>query len=217
MNQEEVNSKQFYISPIETGIPESIFEDIEDGECYPLMKIIEENADGIRDKINDYITKNIEISDGDILCFVENPYRNNFKFIWYDNCIHNLDDTVDEYGSLPKTDTLLVKPNSRFHPRYWNDTIVHNGYYYVCNEYIKECTENIHKIKDKYNNNLLVTHFTHSGCVETVVLNPDLYDPNMSLKELKKLFINSLETGLFNWDEIGIEYEGYDFRYTSMV
>lgn len=213
-----IYSNQILITLEQLGIPESAYAD-KYIDMMGLSEMLNEIEGFTETLINTYVNANLVVNAGDIIYFIEKPYRNSTKGIWYDNCIHDLDNEVDEYGALPKVESFFVNPGSVYHPRYWNKSIRHNGYYYVCDEYIKECTENIHKIRDRFYGKILITHFTHNGCMETVVFNPDTIEDykTLSLKTLKNMFIERLKTKLFDIDHIGFDYEGYDDFHTSLV
>lgn len=216
--QANTRAKTIFISLAELGIPESATKD-KYVQMISFTEMLQEIKGFTEDIVNDYVIRNLVIRDGDVISFCKKAYRNSAKCIWYDGCVHDLDDTADEYGALPKTETLIVKPGTPYHPRYWNDAIDHNGIYYVCDDYINECVENICKIKDEFYEKLLIAHFTHNGCKETVILNPESianYE-TMRLKNIKKIFVECLKTKPFDMDNIGFTMEGYDTNFISMV
>jgi hypothetical protein len=74
-----------------------------------------------------------EIKRGDTVCFIEDPYRNEGLFFWDGEKLLVPDDT-DEYGNVPKE---LVVSDTEFHPCYWQDSVAHNGIFWLAPEILE--------------------------------------------------------------------------------
>jgi hypothetical protein len=78
--------------------------------------------------------RKIKVFDGDI---IENDmyplygYRNNGKFVWWNDDIHELSDYPDDYGTLP--DFVQIS-DDRFNPYYWVEAVDHNSYVWFSQE-----------------------------------------------------------------------------------
>ena len=156
------------------------------------------------DQITNYInSKNINLSSGDIIAFapLEKIYRNGSKCIWYANSAHSLADDLDDYDALPNVQELQLKPGSIFHPRYWSETIDHNGYYWICEEYRNQCVQNVEVKIANNQNKLFITWFEHNGKKEYLVFNSDyVYEEELDLVNKEK-FIQLIQdqTIPFDW------------------
>lgn len=74
-----------------------------------------------------------EIRRGDVISFEEQPYRNGSCFIWDGEKLLALGET-DEYGNVPRA---LPVTDTEFHPHYWQDSIAHNGIFWLAPEIVE--------------------------------------------------------------------------------
>ena len=77
---------------------------------------------------------NIKVFDGDIIENAMDPgygYRNNGKFVWWNDDIHELSDYPDDYGTLPR---FVQISDDRFNPYYWVEAMDHNSYVWFSQE-----------------------------------------------------------------------------------
>lgn len=91
-----------------------------------------DNYDEILKKMTQYfLEKNINIRDGDVIKVTDMPgygYRNNGKFIWFNNEVRELYYRLDDYGSVPPY--IEIDDTNHLHPYYWttDNAIDHNSY-----------------------------------------------------------------------------------------
>ena len=163
----------------------------EDFTFYALEEFID--TDDKKNVLTEYVkthNDNIKIGDTLVFCDPEQKYRNACTCLWNGTSIEMLDYEVDDYGGLPKI--FQVSPG-KFGPRYWKNVISHNDYYWVCKDYRQEAFNNV-KIIQKLENNKIktyfITHYTHNGIMEHLVLNEDYVDNNYTIKKFKKLLLN---------------------------
>lgn len=93
------------------------------------------NTDKMLDAMKKQIKRrNIKVFDGDVIENDKDPvygYRNNGKYIWWDDCVHELDDYPDDYGTIPE---FVQISDTQFNPYYWIDVIDHNSYVWFSQE-----------------------------------------------------------------------------------
>src|SRR3989338_9466406 len=82
------------------------------------------------EQLTEYIKLFItEIKRGDTVSLYEKNkrYRNDGTYIFDGISVINLQDTPDDYGTLPKT--FESSEDNSFHPRYFENVIMHNDYW----------------------------------------------------------------------------------------
>lgn len=164
------------------------------------------DTDDKQNMLTQYVLKHgTDIKRGDTLVFCdpEQRYRNTATCLWNGKSIELLDHDIDDYGALPKT--FKISPNT-FGPKYWKNVIAHNEYYWICDEYRQEACDNATKIIKLYDGEVkdfFVSHYTHNGVVEHVVLN-NYYDNNdYMIEKFQKLLLNK---------KIPFGFDGSDYR-----
>lgn len=163
------------------------------------------NTDDKKKSLTKYVKKhcnNVKTGDTLVFCDPEQKYRNAGTCLWNGNSIELLDHGIDEYGALPKF--FEISPG-KFGPRYWQNVIRHNDYYWICANYRHEAYDNVEIIQKLENNKIkdyFVTKYTHNGITEYLVLNEDDVDENYTIEKFKKLLLN--ENIPFGFD--GFEY-----------
>lgn len=78
--------------------------------------------------------RKIKVFDGDIIENDEFPgygYRNNGKFVWWNDDVHEFSYYPDDYGNLPK---FVQISDTRFNPYYWIKAVNHNSYVWFSQE-----------------------------------------------------------------------------------
>ena len=153
-------------------------------------------------QVTAYITENLynqQIKNGDIIVIGRRNkvIRNCSKCVWYDGNAVHLANHVDDEGHIPSS--IQVSPGT-FHPRYWKITVDHNGIYWPCNLYRRQCLHNA-----RLENGKLYTWFIHDG-VKEYVLYPQKSDGKTEeTEESLEIFKTQLLNVKFSFDAINLE------------
>ena len=131
--------------------------------------------------------KDHKIKKGDTICFGGRSYRNEGVWIWDGNKIINLDDSIDDYGSVPS----LFKVGNEFKPNHWIDIIDHNSIIWLEDELLEKIEiKNSIIIKDDY----LYVKGTVVIFNETYNINITIWKnkiPDITVEKIKKFIIDT--------------------------
>ena len=77
-----------------------------------------------------------KLKRGDFLSLEPNEdrYRNEGLYIWDGKKAVELDDTIDEYGALPRS---FMVSDTEFNPHYWVQGMAHNGIFWLAPEILQ--------------------------------------------------------------------------------
>lgn len=134
--------------------------------------------------VTDYIlTNKIEITRGFIINTLkaDDRYRNDGKLIWTSTEAIWLDDEIDDYGAVPKE--FEVSPKE-FSPKYWNESVCHNSYYWPCLSYREQVRDSLVFDDELSEEQYWHGYFSHNGEINHVIIDDGfdddyVYDPTM--------------------------------------
>ncbi len=126
------------------------------------------------DMLTNYVRNNLlNVRRGDTVSVYSRDcrYRNEGTYIFDGLRVINLQGFPDEYGTLPKT--FEVSEVSTFHPRYWQNVIAHNNYWWPSENIREDCKNGI---VEHYSQNLPVhyTTFNLQGQTYTLLFDSEI-------------------------------------------